>query len=570
MSPTNKLCHISSSLGENSPPSQEPSGSGLCTYNDGTSRPLTSPPTVTSTYVNASAPRPRVVPPSPLGTSYSAGTLDPLIPDNSPAKDNQHLDTLIWERYQRGRYAASADSLSQTLAMLVDDFTSHLNRLLAERAATPNEPPPLSLLTTTPKNFTQFVNRIGPIVELYNALRDIVEWKHPWRSLEFAFGFTLLCLRPAWLMLSPFVLGLSIIVRNYYVRLPNLNMSSVYAENTAQNSPNHEVSQSGGDKGTRFWKSSEVGKLRGLKINGPSTLFGHRSSAAIYAQNLQFIQNTMGMICDLLDHAETLWTWLDWSSPDRTWQVVLVIIPTMPLLALAYWCIPWNYLLLFGGLGVFLGNTMWAQALVATCQPWLVYIGKRQWTKVNGWRSNMCQNSSELSLVAEEGTEPGYKDVTNQPPGHSKVKVVVFENQRWWAGLGWIPHLFRTERSAWSDVNGTVQAQSKDDAEPPAGCTWEDGGGWHYDTAWCDNVSITDPDGWVYTDNHWKHPRANSGITVFTRRRKWFRFANISGAHPLVMTSSQLMPVSRGFPDMNSGGMTQAITHKDSLSTLRN
>ncbi|KAJ1965074.1 hypothetical protein IWQ62_002755 [Dispira parvispora] len=557
MSPTNKLlCHSSSGRGENV---QESSGSGLCTPNDGSSRPLTSSPTVTSTYVNASAPRPRIVPSSPLATPYSAGTPDPSVPDNSPAKDSQHLDTLIRERYQRGRYAATADSLSQTLTMLVDDFASHLNRLLAERAAAPNEPPPLNLLTTTPKNFTQFVNRIGPIVELHNAVRNIVQWKHPWRSLEFAFGFTLLCLRPAWLVLSPFVLVLTVIARNYYARLPDLSTPSAYAANATQDSASSEVSPSNGGKGTRFWKSSGVGKPQGHKLSGPSTLFSHRPSTAVYAQNLQFIQNTMGMVCDLLDSVEILWTWLDWSDPNRTWQVVLVTILTMPLLTLAYWCIPWNYLLLFGGLGVFLGNTLWAQALVATCQPWLAYVGNRYWAKVSGWRSNMGHNLSESSLITAEETDPAYTKASNQLTEHSTVKVVVFENQRWWAGLGWIPHLLPAERSAWSDVDGTVQAQPKDHMEPLAGYTWEDSGGWQRDTTWCTKVCITDPNGWVYTDNHWKHPQANSGITVFTRRRKWFRFATIAGTRPSVVAPTQPKPVSQNLSEMNNDDTTQVV-----------
>ncbi|KAI8321617.1 hypothetical protein GQ54DRAFT_176440 [Martensiomyces pterosporus] len=102
--------------------------------------------------------------------------------------------------------------------------------------------------------------------------------------------------------------------------------------------------------------------------------------------------------------------------------------------------------------------------------------------------------------------------------------VSVFENQRWWLGFGWIPRLGSNERAKWSDESGKQRFASVSDFMPEEGYEWMDEGeGWEMDRRWALPV-CTDEDGWVYSDNFWKHPAASaSAVALYTRRRRWIR-----------------------------------------------
>ncbi|KAJ1989413.1 Peroxisome size and maintenance regulator, partial [Coemansia thaxteri] len=102
--------------------------------------------------------------------------------------------------------------------------------------------------------------------------------------------------------------------------------------------------------------------------------------------------------------------------------------------------------------------------------------------------------------------------------------VSVYENQRWWFGFGWIPRLGSNERAKWSDQTGKVRYASVNDFMPEDGYEWVDeNSGWEVDRLWALPVH-TDEDGWVYTDNFWKHPAAvASTVASYTRRRRWVR-----------------------------------------------
>jgi len=54
-------------------------------------------------------------------------------------------------------------------------------------------PPSLNLFTTTPKNFTRFVSRIGPIVDFKEGIEDILNWKNPPKTIVAMVGWIVLC-----------------------------------------------------------------------------------------------------------------------------------------------------------------------------------------------------------------------------------------------------------------------------------------------------------------------------------------------------------------------------------------
>ncbi|KAI9362953.1 hypothetical protein DFJ73DRAFT_543369 [Zopfochytrium polystomum] len=57
-----------------------------------------------------------------------------------------------------------------------------------------NQDPPLNLLTTTPRNFTRFVTRLGPVVHALEGTEDILMWRDPARTLVALLGFVFLCM----------------------------------------------------------------------------------------------------------------------------------------------------------------------------------------------------------------------------------------------------------------------------------------------------------------------------------------------------------------------------------------
>jgi hypothetical protein len=136
-----------------------------------------------------------------------------------------------------------------------------------------------------------------------------------------------------------------------------------------------------------------------------------------------------------------------------------------------------------------------------------------------------------------------------------------FENQRWWAGLGWIPHMLRKERAAWSDVDGTVALAAKEDLEDPKvlmaegmafpnvntrvavdadlaelSWEWELNGYWLVDRSWTENL---DDDGWSYTDHKWECVKKENGGAYLTRRRRWIRPAAVQQHQQLLLQEQQ-------------------------------
>ncbi|RKP20058.1 hypothetical protein ROZALSC1DRAFT_28408, partial [Rozella allomycis CSF55] len=82
--------------------------------------------------------------------------------------------------------------------------------------------------------------------------------------------------------------------------------------------------------------------------------------------------------------------------------------------------------------------------------------------------------------------------------------VSTYENQRWWIGLNWQPHLFTTERGLWSDQSGSIYLP-KEAFILPRGWRW-------VENCW---ERVVGPD-WEYGDTDWR-------MTNVVRRRKWKR-----------------------------------------------
>ncbi|KAL1897596.1 hypothetical protein Sste5346_003902 [Sporothrix stenoceras] len=133
-----------------------------------------------------------------------------------------------------------------------------------------------------------------------------------------------------------------------------------------------------------------------------------------------------------------------------------------------------------------------------------------------------------------------------------RFTFILYENQRRWVGLGWTTSLFAYERPAWTDEHNNA-VPSKDEFELPEvedgskmRWRWVEDGRWRVDGVVDDAVRVEktgshgehkdswDYDGeggrmgWVYYDNKWQGGRrGQDGWTRWTRRRKWYRDAEL-------------------------------------------
>lgn len=172
--------------------------------------------------------------------------------------------------------------------------------------------------------------------------------------------------------------------------------------------------------------------------------------------------------------------------------------------------------------------------------------------------AGLPRRKSQANLAAEVATK-------NRSPG-VRFTFILYENQRRWIGLGWTTSLFAGERAAWTDEH-LNPAPSKDEFELPdveggvARWRWVDGSEWRIEggdakqhkrsgsktgpAGTTSPVSAgkaaeeTDGGGWIYYDNKWNDGRREDGWGRYTRRRKWYRDAELVEITP----STEASPV---------------------------
>lgn len=108
----------------------------------------------------------------------------------------------------------------------------------------------------------------------------------------------------------------------------------------------------------------------------------------------------------------------------------------------------------------------------------------------------------------------------------------VYENQRWWLGIGWCNELFSTERRAWSNASGSLSADSLDALAPVSvGWRWLDDD-WLVETA--PSVFVpriaADRRGWQFSasTHAWRNFYWNSFYNAVVRRRHFVRRATLA------------------------------------------
>ncbi|KAI9105290.1 integral peroxisomal membrane peroxin-domain-containing protein [Phlyctochytrium arcticum] len=143
------------------------------------------------------------------------------------------------------------------------------------------------------------------------------------------------------------------------------------------------------------------------------------------------------------------------------------------------------------------------------------------------------------------------------------LRFTTYENQRWFVGLGWVPHLLPGERPSYSDETGTtalpkesfkipnfrgdeLKNLSLSKGESPLLGVSEEITAlgldshhqarvhWDWDSEWTvlpvltgDPETLTDAQGWQYGDNFWSNYKNRKTLKRVTRRRKWVRSARL-------------------------------------------
>ncbi|KAJ1976477.1 hypothetical protein H4R34_003966 [Dimargaris verticillata] len=541
-------------------------------------RPRTDAPYASPTSRSESQSSP--TPSSPSRSSLSGGSADSTVRLLQPATHTTATNlTLDLPTSLHKRRLGEEDDTYPIIERqsLVDAYFQnlhHLHTAYDSQTHTLTDPPALNLFTTTPRNISQFIGKIGPVVDAFYFAVDIITWKDTYRSLQFLIAFIVICLQPALVSLVPPLTVIGVIVRNYYCSVvlhggpESQSVPDTSGDEARLTSQQPASSSSSASKSpnaaTDRDRNRNTTKARSLFLSSKVYTTGGRSTATQYARNMQFIQNAMGLYCQADAVASDLYQLLDWSDPPTTWRVLWSVAGQIPFVAFIFWLVPANLLTLSAGVAFMLSNTLWAQALVVTLKPWTIrcahttrdqlLVGQRF---VKTWWQHGLRRARNLPIglntAHSASSSPSHLPATpyggldqHQHHDHrirsnsasssmvtavderhhpiASVAVTVFENQRWWAGLGWVPRLLQVERSAWSDQTGKITARSKDDLAPPPGFVWKTTEPWEVVRDWLPGIA-PDPQGWVYTDNHWRHPRSASGMLMFTRCRKWTRSA---------------------------------------------
>ncbi|KAL1924382.1 uncharacterized protein VTP21DRAFT_7417 [Calcarisporiella thermophila] len=374
-----------------------------------------------------------------------------------------------------------------TLRDLIISTTLNLNAAaLASTSAVVPAPPGLNPQLTT-VNFYRFSSRIGVVFRARRRVYRLISWYRTTDTLVAMAAYIFVCLYPKLLLLVPQLALLAIVIYNFHAKKVN------QPKDVAEPLPPSVFNE-------RELLKEEAEADEGFLANV-------EKKRQLYLNNMAGIQNMMGEFSDAYDRVvDALWP-LAWENPEVTRNISLVLIASLVAMTSVMWFVPWRYVFLAGGILFFLANTPYARAVAKELQPIVL-----KW--LNLWLGKTKMETGVKYL--EEG---------------ARISVEVFENQRWWAEVGFTSQLLgKGMDGAWTDEMGK-RRPPKDDIEPPRGYAWSEEK-WHMATQeWAQNKYgggvRPDSDGWVYFDRTWQKPREESamgGLEVWpTRRRVWVR-----------------------------------------------
>jgi hypothetical protein len=271
----------------------------------------------------------------------------------------------------------------------------------------------------------------------------------------------------------------------------------------------------------------------------------------------------MGMYSDAYEQYRINSERIDWSDDKTIASIVRIWLLSALAIIFGHPYIPWRLVLIAVGLAVFTANTGAGLAVRShlTSVHWSEMLNRCRAPVDRLWKAWRIKSASQL--LAQQHKLQNYAD-NEQLQYHSDeldnlLVVECFENQRYWAGMGWIPHMLSSERPPWSDGKGTRSMRPKEEYQEPgelinsgmafesnltADCVpvesqslpagvewhWHPESIWAVDTEWAKGLSATsdslliDRDGWLYSDHKWQFQKKTSKRCL-TRQRRWIRVA---------------------------------------------
>lgn len=342
--------------------------------------------------------------------------------------------------------------------------------------------------------------KIGPMATFQDKVEEVVLWQTPTETLLVMTLFSLICLNPFLILFAPQCLLIGMIVLNYY--------------NRAKKAVN--------SKSTKIKSHKKALTASDMK---PASI--------VYSKNMRFIQNTMGMYCDIYENVCLMNTHIDWSNERQTMLVLQAAIASIVALAFIWSFVPWNLVVLAVGWVSVLSNTSIGRALQ------IVLVKHAEEQAQSRQVQLLVARFKQLSTYIS-GNKAMNEAFTNKD---GQLYVELVENQRKWAGVGFTGSMLKKERSNWSDSTGDISMHPTDSYDDPnslirAGMCltlelspitvspafkWQ----WTKDSEWfLDNKSWGgDNEGWMYYDQKWLASVKSSSADCSTRCRRWLRKA---------------------------------------------
>lgn len=160
------------------------------------------------------------------------------------------------------------------------------------------------------------------------------------------------------------------------------------------------------------------------KPNDPPSRFklfpASDESSPEYLKNMQNLQNMMGEMSDLYDLCSSNAHYFDWSSEQDTMRIFQGALVSLVALCLGIWFIPLNIIFLVGGIILFLLNTRFVKYVMKEMLPQVTEISQAHVDTAVQWYTRVEKNLDNQDNVKE---------------------LSLYENQRWWSGSGFIPHV---------------------------------------------------------------------------------------------------------------------------------
>jgi Integral peroxisomal membrane peroxin len=401
------------------------------------------------------------------------------------------------------------------------------------------------LLVATPPQITRALAHSHPFLLPLNKLAGLITWTtdDPWESYLLVAGFWAITLYGDYIVrfASPVILVTLLIVGMYSRRYSPLSSTSRTGEKHNAKSHKREPSEA-------------------------SSSPHHKSLDEIVDTLQQFTSR-----CNIL--LEPFLSLTDFLSTQRTptsatTRPALTTLFIRILLVTPLWVtftLPPFYILTTRRVILFIGTTIlsWHSrpARVTRTILWRSVFIRRLSSFITGlsFPSPHAQSSSSATDAPNSQSHLATLKATNKKPTSSGVRFtfILYENQRRWIGLGWTTSLFAYERGPWTDEN-LNPAPSKDEFDLPdvdggaAKWRWLDGSDWHIERGdakkHARNASTgsrtgptgstqnddgnSDGGGWIYYDNRWEDGRREDGWGRYTRRRKWYRDAELVEVTP--------------------------------------